>query len=55
MEDSAGRESTLATMLGSDTLWEERYFAEFMRITCWRYLVGLEVLINFAGDKKELC
>ena len=28
MEDSEGREDTLAIMLGSNTLWEEGYLVE---------------------------
>ena len=32
MEDSAGRKVTLATMLGSNTLWEEGCSAEFCKL-----------------------
>ena len=32
MEDSAGRKDTLATMLGSNTLWGDA-FAELLRMT----------------------
>ena len=53
--NSAGRKSTLTILLGSNTLWGERCFAELLIITCWRYLCCmLEVLIDFAGDKKTV-
>ena len=41
-----GEKITLATLLGNSTLWEERYFAR-------NTVVMLEVLIDFAGDKKD--
>ena len=55
MVDSAGRKDTLATMLGNNTLWGERYFVE----TLYENSVGdtvvmLEVLIDSAGDEKTL-
>ena len=44
-----GEKIILAILLGNNTLWEERYFDDnFAGDT----VVMLEVLIDFAGDKK---
>ena len=32
-----GEKNTLAILLGSNTLWGERYFVELLIITCWGY------------------
>ena len=47
-----GEKVTLAILLGINTLWEERYFAGMLMITSLGIPVMLEVLIDFAGDKK---
>ena len=48
-----GEKSTLAILLGSNTLWGERYSVEMLMITLLGdTIVMLEVLIDFAGDKK---
>ena len=48
-----GRKDTLATLLGNNTLWEERYSVEmFDDNSAGDTVVMLEVLIDSAGDKK---
>ena len=54
MEDSAGRKDTLATMLRSNTLWGDEYFAEVDDNSAGDTIVVLEVLMDFAGGKKTL-
>ena len=48
-----GEKSTLTILLGSNTLWGERYFAGMLDGNfAGDTIVVLEVLIDFAGDKK---
>ena len=42
-------ENTLATLLGSNTLWEERYFVEMLMITS----LGIP-LLSYVGRLGEL-
>ena len=46
--------STLTILLGNNTLWGERYFAEMLTVTSLGIPLLLEVLIDFAGGKKIL-
>ena len=47
--------STLVILLGSNTLWERGTFAGMLMVTSLGIpLIYLEVLIDFAGDKKTL-
>ena len=52
MEDSAGRKDTLATMPGSNTLWGDALLSVDNNLLGIPLL--LEVLMDFAGDRKEL-
>ena len=47
-----GEKSTLTILLGGNTLWGERYFAGMLMVTSLGIPLRLEVLIDFAGDKK---
>ena len=48
-----GEKITLAILLGKNTLWEERYFAEmFDDNSAGDTIDMLEVLLDSAGDKK---
>ena len=47
-----GEKSTLAILLGSNTLWGKRLLAEMWMVTSLGIPLLLEVLIDFAGDKK---
>ena len=47
-----GEKNTLVILLGSNTQWGERYFAEVDGNSAGDTIVTLEVLIDFAGDRK---